>query len=62
MQVPLCMSDTIFIRLLNDGIGFSYSVCRGAKLIESAIVYPTGLPRYKATLYDDYYNGSMTMD
>ena len=62
VHVPLYMSDEIFIRLLDDEIGFRYSVRRGAKLIESAVVHPTGSPSYGATLYDDYYNGSMAMD
>ena len=56
------MSDEIFIRLLDDEIGFGYSVRRGANLIESAVVHPTGPPRYEEPLFGDYYNGSMAMD
>ena len=62
VHVPLCMSDEIFIRLLDDETGFSYSVRRGANLIECAVVHPTGPPRYELPMHDDYYNGSMAMD
>lgn len=62
VHVPLRMSDEIFIRLLDDEIGFGYSVRRGANLIESAVVHPTGPPRYEEPLFGDYYNGSMAMD
>ena len=55
------MSYEISIRLSEDESGFVYTVRRGGEVIESAVVRPTGLPRFETPL-EDYYGGTMAMD
>ena len=55
------MNHEIFIRLLDDEIGFIYSVRHGAELIESAAVHPPDPQSPEAPL-EGHCGGSMAMD
>jgi hypothetical protein len=61
------MNEEICIRLPNDGINFIDSIWRGDEVIESALVYPIGLPHYRGSVVPmaagtEYYGGSQAMD
>jgi len=55
------MNHEIFIRLSEDGLGFIYSVRRGADVFESAVVDSIG-PSCPEEPLDEYCGGSMAMD
>jgi hypothetical protein len=58
------MNEEICIRLPDEKGGFIYSIFRGEEVVESAMVYPVGLPHYEgaAALEAEYYGGSQAMD